>query len=113
MPYTIREERSYEKPADTLRQAALGAVSGLEGTVLKQNESHIEAKFDKKILGKVLGERTQIELELSPAESDQICVRVIAYPIDAVGRKLMFGARKGVTKTVLTWFWAHLEHRID
>ncbi len=35
-----------------------------------------------------------------------------AYPLDPVGRKLMFGARKGVTRTVVTWFYAHLENRL-
>ena len=37
---------------------------------------------------------------------------VEAFPVDAVGRKLMFGARKGVTRTVLNWFWAHVEHNL-
>ena len=34
------------------------------------------------------------------------------YPLDAVGRKLMFGARKGAPRTVATWFIAHLEQRL-
>lgn len=38
--------------------------------------------------------------------------RVEAFPVDAVGRKLQFGARKGVTRTVLNWFWAHVEHNL-
>jgi hypothetical protein len=110
--YTIEEERSYEdKTADNVLQAALGAVSGLGGEVSKQENSHVEAKFDKKILGKVLGDRTQIEFDVSPA-GEGAKVAVTIYPIDPVGRKLMFGARKGVAKTVLTWFWAHLEHRL-
>jgi hypothetical protein len=67
--YAIEEERSYEdKTADKLLQAALGAVSGLEGTVLKQENSHVAAKSDKKILGKVLGDRTQVEFDVSAAE---------------------------------------------
>jgi hypothetical protein len=39
-------------------------------------------------------------------------VIVDAFPLDAVERKLMFGARKGVTLTVVTWFIAHLEHTL-
>jgi len=40
-------------------------------------------------------------------------VIVDAFPLDAVERKLMFGARPGVTLTVVTWFLAHLEHHLD
>jgi hypothetical protein len=35
---------------------------------------------------------------------------VDAFPLDAVARKLMFGTRKGVTLTVVTWFLAHLDY---
>jgi len=37
---------------------------------------------------------------------------VDAYPLDAVGRKLMFGARKGVTQTVIDMFTTHLENNL-
>jgi hypothetical protein len=37
---------------------------------------------------------------------------VDAFPLDAVERKLMFGARPGVTQTIVTWFIAHLEHNL-
>ena len=111
MPYTINEERNYEKPADAVLQAALGAVSGLEGTILKQDDNHVEAKFNKTVLGKVLGDRSQIEIDLS-SSGNGTTVAATIYPIDPVGRKLMFGARKGVAKTVLAWYWAHLEHRL-
>jgi hypothetical protein len=39
-------------------------------------------------------------------------VVVDAFPLDALERKLMFGARKGVTLTVVTWFIAHLENNL-
>jgi hypothetical protein len=39
-------------------------------------------------------------------------VVVDAYPLDAVGRKLMFGARKGVTQTVIDLFTTHLENNL-
>jgi hypothetical protein len=39
-------------------------------------------------------------------------LRATAYPVDAVGRKLQFGARKGVTQRVVGWFFAHVEHRL-
>lgn len=113
MSYDINEERSYGQDQSAVFQAALGAVGGLEGKVLKQDSAAgtIEAKFDKKILGKVLGDRTQFEIQVL-AGGDGTTVKATGYPIDPVGRKLMFGARKGVTSTVMGWFWAHLEHRL-
>lgn len=111
MPFEVNESKIYNQSLEAVHAAALGAVAGLEGKVLKQNDTRIEAKFDKKILGKVLGDRTQIEIELSAAEGESQ-VDVTVYPLDPVGRKLLFGARKGVSQTVASWFWAHLEHRL-
>jgi len=59
-------------------------------------------------LGQTLGERTELSCTVS-ADGNVV---VDAFPLDAVERKLMFGARKGVTLTVVTWFIAHLEHNL-
>ena len=48
---------------------------------------------------------------LNPSASLGILV-VDAFPLDAVAPKLMFGARPGVTLTVVTGFIAHLEHNL-
>lgn len=112
--YTITEEKRYSQPAGTVFEAALGAVGGLEGKVLKQDAAggKIEAQFDKKIHGKVLGDRTQLTVQINDQAADQTIVVIEMFPVDAVGRPLMFGARKGVARTVTDWYWAHLEHRL-
>lgn len=112
MSFEVNESKTYEQPLEAVRTAALGAIAGLEGKVLKEDNGRIEAKFDKKILGKVLGDRTQIEIDLSVPADGQSQVDAVVYPLDPVGRKLQFGARKGVSQTVMSWFWAHLEHRL-
>lgn len=114
MPFTIRETKTYQHPHQIVYQASLGAIDGLEGKVLSENAEagQIQAKFDKKILGKVLGDRTQIELKIDSGSLGESTVSIEVYPLDPVGRKLMFGARKGVSRTVATWFIAHLEHRL-
>lgn len=110
----IQETKTYAQPATAVFEAAVGAVAGLEGQVVREDGAAgaLEAKFDKKIHGKVLGDRTQIQVAISATGPEASQVTVDAYPIDAVGRKLLFGARKGVTRTVLDWYWAHLEHRL-
>jgi hypothetical protein len=86
----------------------------LEGKLKQQDPAvgTIVAIFNKKILGNVLGDRTEMNIQITPAGNDRCDIAVTIYPIDPVGRKLMFGARKGVSRTVLDWFWAHLEHRL-
>ncbi|PKO04414.1 MAG: hypothetical protein CVU41_17200 [Chloroflexi bacterium HGW-Chloroflexi-3] len=114
MPFTLQKEKIYQKELNCTAQAIQAAVTGLEGKVLKQNpqKTTLEIQFHKTIHGKVLGDRTKMQVDLSEVEG-ATKVNVTIYPIDAVGRKLMFGARKGVSITVLNWFFAHLEHRLD
>jgi hypothetical protein len=43
-------------------------------------------------------------------ESTQL--EILAYPLDAVGQKLMFGARPGVVQTVLKVFFEQVEEKL-
>lgn len=114
MPYTLNEEKTYPVSLDKLKVAALGAISGLEGSVSKQEADGktLMAKFPKTILNNLLGDRTEMELTFDTVSDSESKMRITIYPINPVGQKLLFGARKGVTKTVLTWFIAHTEHRL-
>ncbi len=113
MPYTLLKEKEYEEGRPCVAQAVMGAMTGLEGKLLKQNREGtvFEIQFPKTIHGQVLGDRTYLKVELLEA-GESINVKTTIYPVDAVGRKLQFGARKGVAAKVLTWFFAHLEHRL-
>lgn len=114
MPYTIKEEKTYSVGKDKLIQAILEAVKGLDGEVLKNDpeDGQIVTKFKKTILGNVLGDRTQLELGLESLSADETRLDLTIYPINPVGQKLQFGARKGVPKKVLTWFLAHVDHHL-
>lgn len=113
MPYTVKETKSYSQTPAQLFEAAQKAVVGLQGKILKEDASAgtIKGQFDKKIHGKVLGDRSQIIVTISAAETDT-SISTEVYPINPVGQKLMFGARQGVSQTVNGWFWAHLEHNL-
>jgi hypothetical protein len=111
MPFEQHQEKTYPKDAQSIYQAALKATEKLGGNVISSAPEKFcfEARFPKVILGKTLGERTQLSCEVrSQGEASQVVVD--AFPLDAIERKLLFGARKGVTQTVVTWFIAHLEH---
>lgn len=114
MSYTIKETKRYPHPANTVLLAVQGAIDGLSAKIISQDEAagRLDVQFEKKILGKVLGERTHLEINVKQLSEEESSLALLAYPLDALGRKLMFGARKGVTRTVVDWFIAHLEHRL-
>ena len=111
MNYTINDQKLVAATVEQAHAASLKAISGLEGKLLNQSPTTIVTKFHKTILGKVLGDRTHLTIELVE-EGDGCNVQTTIYPLNAVGQKLMFGARKGVSRTVLNWFYAHLEHHL-
>lgn len=114
MTYTVKETKTYEQPQDKVYQAALKAITGLEGKVLVEDTAvaTIKGQFDKKIHGKVLGDRSQILVAVTSDAENSSTIAIEAYPINPVGQKLMFGARKGVVPTVVSWFWAHVDHHL-
>jgi hypothetical protein len=113
MPFEQHQEKNYTQAVSPVFQAALAVVEKLGGKVVASTPEkfRVEAKFPKVILGKTLGERTYLACEVQ-AQGEGSLVVVDAYPLDALERKLMFGARKGVTLTVVTWFIAHLENKL-
>ncbi len=113
MPLEQHQEKEYPKDAQSIYQAGLKATEKLGGNIIASapEKLRFEARFPKVILGKTLGERTQLACEVRASGDGGILV-VDAFPLDAVERKLMFGARRGVTLTVVTWFIAHLEHNL-
>ena len=114
MSYVIQDEKTYEVAFSDLHKAALGAVSGLEGAVLKDDpeKGRLKVKFPKTILGNVLGDRTQLEIVFDKVSDAETKMALKIFPINPVGQELLFGARKGVPRKVLTWFIAHTEHRL-
>lgn len=111
MPFEQHKEKNYPKDAQSIYNAALKATERLDGKVIssKPEQWTFTARFPKVILGKTLGERTELSCQVHADGESGIAV-VDAFPLDAVERKLMFGARPGVTQTVVTWFIAHLEN---
>jgi hypothetical protein len=111
MPLEQHKEKNYSKDVQTIYQAALKATEKLDGKIISStpDQYRFTARFPKVILGKTLGERTELSCEVR-ADGDGGKAVVDAFPLDAVERKLMFGARPGVTLTVVTWFIAYLEN---
>ena len=113
MPFEQHQEKTYSKDTQSIYQAALKATEKLGGKIISSapEKLTLTARFPKVILGQTLGERTELSCEVR-GNGEGGMVVVDAFPLDAVERKLMFGARKGVTQTVVTWFIAHLEDNL-
>lgn len=113
MPLEQHQEKNYPKEPQSIYQAAMKAMEKLDGKIISSTPEQLRftARFPKVILGKTLGERTELSCEVRAAGEGGTVV-VDAFPLDALERKLMFGARKGVTLTVVTWFIAHLENNL-
>ncbi len=111
MPFEQHKEKNYPKDVKSIYDAALKATERLDGKIISSTTEPLRftARFPKVILGKTLGERTELSCEVRPDGENGIAI-VDAFPLDAVERKLLFGARPGVTLTVVTWFVAHLEN---
>ena len=111
MPFEQHQEKNFAKDVESIYQAAVQATQKLDGKMISSNpETHrFTARFPKVVLGKTLGERTELSCEVRTDGEGGIAV-VDAFPLDAVERKLMFGARPGVTQTVVTWFLAYVEN---
>jgi hypothetical protein len=110
MAFEQHQEKKYSKDAEIIFRAALKVTEKFGGKVISSTPEKFSftARFPKVILGQTLGERTELSCTVS-ADGNVV---VDAFPLDAVERKLMFGARKGVTLTVVTWFIAHLDHNL-
>jgi len=113
MAYDIHQEKNYSQDQGKVYDAAKKSVEKLKGQILKSkpDEFQFEVKFDKTLLGKVLGDRTQMTCVVQADGEGSKAVMDI-YPLDAVGRKLMFGARKGVSEEVLRLFTENLESNL-
>ena len=113
MPFEQHKEKNYSKDAKSIYDAALQATAKLDGKIISStpDQYRFTARFPKVILGKTLGERTELSCAVHADGEGGIAV-VDAFPLDVLERKLIFGARPGVTLTVVTWFIAYLENAL-
>jgi hypothetical protein len=113
MPFEQHKEKNYSKDVESIYQAALSATQKLDGKIISSSpEKHsFTARFPKVVLGKTLGERTELSCAVR-ADGDGGVAVLDAFPLDVLERKLMFGARPGVTLTLVNWFIAYLENAL-
>lgn len=115
MPYEQKSSQSFPYPVDQVFAAAISSVQHMGGKVAKKDETNgkLIAHMDKKLFGNYLGDRSQLEIQFTPAQDDGTQVDILAFPLNAVGQKLMFGARPGVVETVLRVLFREVGERLE
>ena len=115
MPYEQESNKKFNYPLEDVFQAAKYCVTYMGGKVLKEDQESglLHAQMDKKLFGDYLGDRSKLEISIT-AESEQLTnIYIFAFPLNAVGQKLMFGAREGAVETMVSAFYEQVEKKLQ
>ncbi len=114
MPYDQYQTKIFDHSFEDTYEAVFFSIKAMGGKVLINDPAHkkLHAQMRKDLYGKTLGDRSKLEIDFINETSDKTTISLKGYPLDAVGRKLMFGARKGVVETVLAAFFTEVEKRL-
>ncbi|MEL7625522.1 MAG: hypothetical protein AAGU15_01520 [Anaerolineaceae bacterium] len=114
MKYDVNLTMTYEAPPEKVIAVCKKVAVALGGKVLSHDEEGklLKIQMDKKLQGKILGDRSKLEIKYSSPTAETTQLDVLAYPLDAVSQKLMFGARPGVVQTVLAVFFGQVEEKL-
>jgi hypothetical protein len=113
MSFDKQEEKECPQDVQSVYAAAIKVVETLAGKITTRppENSQVTPRFPKTILKNTLGERTYLIYAVG-AQGDGGQVEVDAYPLDALEPKLIFGVRKGVTRTGGTWIIADRKNHL-
>lgn len=115
MPYTVKVSKTFNFPyIDTYKSVYL-SIKALKGKILlhEPDEKRLHAQMDKKLYGSYLGDRSRLEIEFISESEGETTLEIIAYPVNPIGQKLMFGARKGVIPKVLEALYNETHTRLS
>jgi len=114
MGYDVKLTKNYDAKPEKVISVCKKMAVALGGKVLSHDETGkvLNIQMDKKLQGRVLGDRSKLEIRYSSPTEESTQLDILAYPLDVVGRKLMFGARPGVVQTVLKVFFEQVEENL-
>ncbi|HAF62466.1 MAG TPA: hypothetical protein DCK95_09080 [Anaerolineaceae bacterium] len=115
MPYEKKANKIFRYPLDHVYQSTIFCVNYMGGKIIKQDQEKgiLFAQMDKKLFGKYLGDRSQLEIQFRDEGNSQTSMYIFAYPLNAVGQKLMFGAREGVVDTIISTLYQEMEKHLQ
>ncbi|KAA3646519.1 MAG: hypothetical protein DWQ07_09920 [Chloroflexi bacterium] len=115
MPYTVEVTKTFNYPYIDVYKSLYLSVEAMKGKILVHDPDNqrFEAQMDKKLYGKYLGDRSRLEISFDTESEEQTALLITAYPVNPIGQKLMFGARKGVIPRVLEALQTEMESRLE
>ena len=93
-PFDQYDEHTFSSSVAQVTEALAAGAKRL-GAVVKATDAAtgvLDAQFDKKMRGKILGDRSWVEVRVTAKGGTAHC-SLYAFPLNAIGQKLMFGAR--------------------
>ncbi len=113
MPYDINGAKKYAVPLKKVYECAYLSIIAMGGKVIQHDveKGRLQGQMDKKLYGKILGDRSLLDITLTEADGETN-MAILAYPLNAINQKLMFGARPGVVQMVLAAFYNEVEKRL-
>jgi len=114
MPYEVKKSKEFGYAFEDVYKAAYLCTKALGGKVVlhKPDDKKMHAEMDKKMQGKVLGDRSHLEFTFVLNDTGGVVVEIFGYPLNAIGQKLMFGARPGVVDTVIRVMFEEMEKKL-
>lgn len=113
MAYDVNSAKNYAYPLKKVYECAYLSIGAMGGKVTRHDVAggRLQGQMDKKLYGKILGDRSLLDITLTEADGETR-MAILAYPLNAINQKLMFGARPGVVQTVLAAFYEEVEKRL-
>jgi len=113
--YEVKESRAYPGPASAVAAAVQEEVVQLGGKLAKASkpaEGYLEANFNKEVGGKSFGNRVQLVVRVAGESAERCALTIDAYPVDPLGKKLLFGVLGAPAKLVIDALCARLDARL-
>lgn len=115
MSYTVKETRSFLRPAADLLAIAGALVGELGGKRPRKppGDGAVHAEFNKAVGREVFGNRVQLIVRAADDGAGRGALSLEAYPVDPLGRPLAFGVVGDPARRVADAFWAGLTTRLE
>jgi len=115
MPFEKKSTKTVNFSTEDVYKSIIYCVTYMGGKILKDDPQQkiLHAQMDKKLFGDYLGDRSKLEIELTELGKEETKIDIYAYPLNAVGQKLMFGARKGVVENMMMAFYKEVGKRLE
>jgi len=121
MGYEVKEARTYPGTPAAVRAAAAEVAAALGGKPARKvgtgaapggADGAVDVVFNKGVGAKVLMNRVQLQLQFAEAAPGQCTAAALAFPVDPVGQKLLFGVMGQPARDVASAFWAALDGKL-